>query len=244
MALFGRKKANVEDVPATEEAEATQALEGEPGVDRPWEREHDGPWDISEKEASGSAMDFGPLKIPTARGMELRLEVERGTSKVVGVTLGAAGSLIQIQAFAAPRSRGLWQEIRSEITQGIRERGGTADLHEGRMGTEIVARIPAKGADGRDGFQQARFFGVDGPRWFLRAAVNGPAAAHEAALKPVVGLLRDIIVDRGMDPMAPREVLPLTPPQKVLEAITARAAELKNQQAGTDAFAAPDETSP
>lgn len=231
MALFGRKKAPDTATPV-EEVEASDAPAGQPGVDREWERRHDGPFDITEREPESAAMDFGPLKIPTARSMELRLEVERGTSKVVGVTLGAAGSLIQIQVFAAPRSQGLWQEIRSEITQGVRERGGTADLHEGRMGTEIIARIPTQAADGRSGFQQARFFGVDGPRWFLRVAVNGPAAAHEAALEPVIGLIREIIVDRGDEPMPPREVLALTPPPKVLEAIATRAAALKAEQEG------------
>ena len=68
-----------------------------------------------------------------------------------------------------------------------------------------------------------RFVGVDGPRWFLRVVVNGPAAADDAQMAPVLSFVRSIVVRRGDEPRPPREVLELTAPQGVLEAAAKQA---------------------
>ena len=60
----------------------------------------------------------------------------------------------------------------------------------------------------------ARFVGVDGPRWFLRAMYTGSAAVDPDAAAPLEAALRDVVVVRGSDPMAVRDPLPLRlPPQ-------------------------------
>ena len=41
-----------------------------------------------------------------------------------------------------------------------------------------MTRLPSRGPDGRLVYQQMRFIGVDGPRWFLRGVLTGPAAAE------------------------------------------------------------------
>jgi hypothetical protein len=60
----------------------------------------------------------------------------------------------------------------------------------------------------------ARFVGVDGPRWFLRGMISGPAAESPEAAAALEQAFRQIVVVRGTAPMPVREQLPLTlPPQ-------------------------------
>lgn len=233
MGIFGRRKhtaAPEEVTPAEDEQAATP--EGEPGVDRDWIREVDGPFDVAERPDAVGLVDFGALKVPAAKGMEMRLDVEKGSGRVVGVTLGSGGSHLQLQVFAAPRSQGLWAEIRQEVAEGIRTTGGTAEAVPGVLGTELRCRMPGRSADGRTAYQPARFLGVDGPRWFLRGVVHGPGASDEKIYRAVVGLMRAVVVDRGAEPRPPREVLALQPPREVVEAMTKRAEERRSAQQG------------
>jgi hypothetical protein len=45
--------------------------------------------------------------------MELRLEVEEASGRVTAATVQLGRSAVQLQAFAAPRSEGIWAEIRA-----------------------------------------------------------------------------------------------------------------------------------
>jgi hypothetical protein len=69
----------------------------------------------------------------------------------------------------------------------------------------------------------ARFLGVDGPRWFLRGMMSGPAAAEPEAAAELEQAFRAIVVVRGSEPMPVREPLPLTLPAEA-------AAQLARQQ--------------
>jgi hypothetical protein len=144
--------------------------------------------------------------------MELRLEVDEAADQVVGATAVVAESAVQIQAFAAPRTLGIWDEIRAEIADSILDQGGTADEVRGPLGAELRTRMPSAGPDGRTVFAPARFAGVDGPRWFLRAVFSGRAAIDDEAAAPLLDVVRDAVVVRGDSAMAPREMLPLTLP--------------------------------
>ena len=62
-------------------------------------------------------------------------------------------------------------------------------------------------------FAPAVFVGVDGPRWFLRGVLSGRAAIDEASAAPLLDIFRAAVVVRGTEPMAPRELLPLTLPR-------------------------------
>ena len=61
----------------------------------------------------------------------------------------------------------------------------------------------------------ARFIGVDGPRWFLRAMLVGPVAADAAKARAFEEALRGVIVVRGNDPLPVREPVPLQLPSGV-----------------------------
>ncbi len=49
----------------------------------------------------------------------------------------------------------------------------------------------------------ARFAGVDGPRWFLRAVFHGAAVYEESAAAELESLVRGVVVVRGGEAMAP-----------------------------------------
>lgn len=172
-----------------------------------------GPWDIDEIEDRDGYVDLGALLIAPAEGLQLRLEVEEATQRVVAVTLDLAGSSLQLQAFAAPRSEGLWEEIREQIGQSVASQGGETEEISGPFGTELVAKLPAEASDGSRGFRAARFMGVDGPRWFLRGVLGGEAALDREAAAGLEELFRRVVVVRGDNPMPPRELLQLRLPK-------------------------------
>lgn len=175
----------------------------------------DGPWDVSERDETEGYVDLGALRLRGREGMELRLDVEEATGSVTAATIQLGGSAVQLQAFAAPRSEGLWPEIRTELVSGIIGQGGSADEQAGVFGTEVLARIPVVSSDGRTGHQPARFAGIDGPRWFLRAVFHGPAVSEPQAALELESVVREVVVVRGAEAMAPRDLLPLTLPREV-----------------------------
>src|SRR5699024_5097581 len=145
---------------------------------------------------------------------QMRMELEPKTRRIVAVNVVYQGSAIQLQAFAAPRSQGIWEELREEITESIGKQGGSVKEKEGGYGLEILARLPVRTKDGRTGLRPVRFIGVDGPRWFLRAVVSGKAAIEPEASQELEQILQDVVVVRGDGPKPPRELLALHLPGK------------------------------
>lgn len=174
-----------------------------------------GPFDVSEVDADDARLDLGSIQLVPVGGMQLRLELDESQETVVGAHALIGDSGVQLQAFAAPRTTGLWAEIREEIAQSIVAQGGTADIVQGPLGRELIARMPSRGADGRTVFQPVRFLGVDGPRWFLRGVISGTAAVEESAAEPLVEIMRSVVVVRGEEAMPPREVLPMQLPTEI-----------------------------
>ncbi len=199
-----------------------------------------GPYDVSELDDDEGRLDLGALRIVGVPGMELRLEIEESAQQVVGATAVLGDSAVQLQAFAAPKSSGIWDAIRDEIAQSVVEQGGTADEIRGELGTELRTRMPSAGPDGRTVYAPARFVGVDGPRWFLRAVFSGRAAIDEEAAAPLMQVVRNTVVVRGDSAMAPRELLPLrlpdqaAPPQADADAAGGSADDLNPFERGPE----------
>jgi hypothetical protein len=180
----------------------------------PVDREVNGPYDDSEANAVRPYVDLGGVKIVPRDGLGLRLEVEEGTGRVVAVGLDFADSSLQVQPFAAPRSSGLWHEIREQIQQQILSQGGTTRVITGPLGPELLAQIPAQAGPGQPPVSRiARFVGVDGPRWFLRGVISGQGAVDPVAAGQIEELFRSVVVVRGSAPMPPRDLIPLHMPQ-------------------------------
>ncbi|MFH5879513.1 DUF3710 domain-containing protein [Arthrobacter sp. NA-172] len=172
-----------------------------------------GPLDASEIDSQDGYVDLGALLIEPVEGLQLRLEVEEATQRVVAVTMDLDGSSLQLQAFAAPRSEGLWDEIREQIGESVSSQGGEVEEISGTFGMELVAKLPTDSADGGQSFRAARFMGVDGPRWFLRGVIGGEAALDRGAAEGLENLFRKVVVIRGDNPMPPRELLQLRLPK-------------------------------
>lgn len=177
-----------------------------------------GPFDRSAVDDTSDYLDLGAIWLRGQPGMELRLEVNEQEQQITGVTAVLGESAVQLQAFAAPRTEGVWVDIRNEIAKSITDAGGTAEVVTGEFGEELQTRMPQNGPDGRTVFMPARFVGVDGPRWFLRAVVSGRAAIEPEAAEAVHDVLRAVVVDRGQDARPPRELLPLRLPDTQAEA--------------------------
>jgi hypothetical protein len=176
------------------------------------DRATNGPLDESEANAVRPYVDFGGLKIVPRADLQLRLEVEEGSQRVVAVGLDFAGSTLQVQPFAAPRNAGLWHEIRDQIVDQIQKQGGTTRIATGTFGPEVQAQIPVTTPGEPGSFRLARFIGVDGPRWFLRGVIAGEAITNPAAAASIEELFRSIVVVRGTTPMPPRDLIPLHMP--------------------------------
>ncbi|MEP7332519.1 MAG: DUF3710 domain-containing protein [Terracoccus sp.] len=172
-----------------------------------------GPFDRTTVDDDTDYLNLGSIWLRGQQGMELRLEINEQEQQITGVTAVIGESAVQLQAFAAPRTEGVWIDIRDEIAASITGSGGTAEIVSGPFGQELLTRMPQAGPDGRTVFMPARFVGVDGPRWFLRAVVSGRAAIDPEAADEVHHLIRTAVIDRGDEAMPPREVLPLRLPE-------------------------------
>lgn len=172
-----------------------------------------GPFDVADRPDAQGYIDLGSLRVRATQGMKLRLDLEDKTQRVIAVTVSTGSSAVQLQAFAAPRRDGLWDDLRAEILDALGTTpGAVADEREGRFGTEVMSRVPASMPDGSPGWNVARFIGVDGPRWFVRGVIQGEAALHPEDAEEIEDVFADLVVVRGDEPVPPREMLPLRPP--------------------------------
>jgi Protein of unknown function (DUF3710) len=200
-------------------------------------RRTSGPFDESEISSRDGYVDLGALLITPSEGLQLRLEVEEATQRVVAVTLDLNGSSLQLQAFAAPKTEELWDEIRGQIGQSVGAQGGQVEEIEGTFGTELVAKLPAGLPDGSQGYRVARFIGVDGPRWFLRGVLGGAAALERQAAEPLEALFRQVVVIRGDSPMPPRDLLQLRLPKDATTTPPPAAPNLQEPERGPETTA-------
>src|SRR6185369_11598797 len=99
-----------------------------------------GPWDRDETsidEEDEGYIDLGGLIVKGAEGLELRLQVEDQEGTIAAVMLAGPDSGLELRAFAAPRSGGIWDEVRTDIATEATRRGGTAVETDGEFGVEL-----------------------------------------------------------------------------------------------------------
>ncbi|WP_017605300.1 DUF3710 domain-containing protein [Nocardiopsis alkaliphila] len=254
--MFGRrrKKRDQETKRAAEEQSRPQPSQGAAGAvsfgnevepERPTHRpvkEEDryratGPWDSEEDAPDSKRMDLGSMLLPMEQGTEIQVNVaqdRQGKQKIIGVTLVRGKTALQVQPFAAPKSSGLWDEMREELRGQVTQQGGKVEDHDGTFGPELQAVIPIKGKkteDGRQLGQRVRFIGVDGPRWVLRGVIRGEGASKPEVMSEIEQIFADIVVVRGDQPAPPSELLPITVPKQIQEQMAAAAQQRAAQQA-------------
>ena len=207
---------NRSDEPAAEEeeAEATAGPEqAEPEAEDPLRA--DGPWDVSEvdlDEDDPNAVDLGGLIVRGREGLELRLQVDEASEQIAAVLLVASEGAVELRPFAAPRNRDIWDEVRRQIAAETARRGGTATEADGAFGTELRVLMNVTTPEGETVQQPSRVLGIAGPRWLLRATLLGRPAVEPDQDGEVEAALREVVVVRGNDPMAPGDPLPLVMP--------------------------------
>jgi hypothetical protein len=191
-----------------------------------------GPWDAGDAYPELPRVDLGSLLVPATPEYEIQIVFAEQQGAWVNVRHG--DSQLQLAAFAAPKREGIWPDVRMEIIAEIAGAGGRSEEREGPFGPELLAQVPAQPGMPAAGLMQVRFIGVDGPRWFLRGLMNGPATASPEAAAPLEALVREVVVVRGEHPMPPKEPLELRLPAEAAQALAEQqaAAAQQGQQPG------------
>ena len=107
MGLFSRRR---HDDPAPAFEDRSAPAPAEPQGTGPWDRD-------GAPEAPHGRVDLGSLRVPIVDGMQLRLESPRPGAEAVAVILVLGGSTLELRAFAAPRTAGVWDELRADIKE-------------------------------------------------------------------------------------------------------------------------------
>ncbi len=196
-----------------------------------------GPWDVNDDVPQAERIDFGCLHVPVAEGCEVQVSMADDQAAWITVVRGDSG--LQLQAFAAPKTDGLWADVRQEIAAEVAKAGGRSEEADGPFGVEVHARIappePVPGVPG--GLHPVRFLGVDGPRWFLRGVISGPAARQPEIAAPLEQVFAGVVVVRGDHPVPPRDMLEIQLPAEALQALAEEAeAQEGNKWGGLDPF--------
>jgi hypothetical protein len=197
-----------------------------------------GPWDGAKSFPQRERLDFGSLLIPVREGIEVQVNMAEEIGVCVTVIHGE--NAMQLQAFAAPKTSGLWGEVRQEIAEEVAKSGGDSQEAQGPFGAELLARVSSGGEGLGQQLLPLRFMGVDGPRWFLRGMISGQAAQRPDLARPFEELFADVVVVRGDHPAPPRDLLEIRLPEEARRALQ----EQLEQQAGGPVYPDPFERGP
>jgi len=166
-----------------------------------------GPWDETDPDApiddldSERLVNFGSLRLHVPDGVEVQVQADQASGRITQLSLRDGDSGMQLQPYASRKSGGMWPEVIDSLKSSINSSGGLVETAQGQFGIEVVAQIQAAGEGGS--LQPARFVGVDGPRWFLRAVFMGRAARDNQAAVRLTQILTSALVVRGGSAMAP-----------------------------------------
>ena len=227
-ALEAAAEENEEAVDAAENVDEAQEVVALPESSAEYECRCDErcPWVVEDENVPDydEYLDMGSYYLPFLKGIELRVKANRATQQVLGTTITYGSSSVEIEAFAAPKTLGLWDDVRADLIEANKD----AKEVEGVFGTELALPVTVKG--GRKVL--TRIVGVDGPRWMLRGIFSGKAATDPEGeeAKALNQFFADIVVERGDDPLAPRDLIPMHPPVAPAERKAAKAAAEEAEQ--------------
>ena len=155
-----------------------------------------GPWDSNDPDRSEppqgwTAIDLGALIVHIPNDVELRMEVREEDNAVLGIEIEGKDLVMQLMAYAGPRSSDMWDEVRGEIAESIAAEGGTFSDRQCGARTHLIAVL-------KDGSKSvnARFIGYDGPRWFVRAVISGARAHDDSAIGGLQEIVNNVVVIR------------------------------------------------
>ena len=168
-----------------------------------------GPWDVRDEYVPDydEYLDLGAYYIPFMKGIELRIKAARANKAVLGATITYGTSSLEVEAFAAPKTLGLWDDVRADL---LDSKSDVAKEVPGVFGMELILPVPIK--EGK--MVTTRIVGVDGPRWMLRGIFSGKAATDpdDEETQALNRFFSQIVVERGEEPLAPRDLIPMHAP--------------------------------
>lgn len=168
-----------------------------------------GPWDVDDDYPHEPRVDLGAIRLPQRPDVRIQVQADPSSGNVVQLSLVAGQSAVQVQPYAAPRTAGMWQDIRGEIRSSINKSGGLVEETQGEFGVELHAQVKAQ--DGST--QPARFCGIDGPRWFVRLVFLGKAARDRQSAHVLEEAVRAMVIVRGNEAMPMGNALSMRVPQ-------------------------------
>lgn len=161
---FGKKKSKKEAEPAVEpvdedkvaaaeanaaaKAESAETVLAEPASEYQGRGEERGPWDVNDEDVPDydDYLDLGAYYLPFLRGIQLRIKANRATQQVLGSTITFGSSSLEIEAFAAPKTLGLWDDVRGDLLEANK----AASEVDGVFGTELKLPVNVKGRQDRE----------------------------------------------------------------------------------------------
>lgn len=213
--MFRRRKSESPG-PEDEVELASEEAVDDGGAQPPAGERTSGPWDLSEvalDPEDTSLIDLGGLIVRGREDLQLQLQVDEGSGQIVAVLMMAEEGAVELRPFAAPRSAGIWDDVRRQIAAETARLGGTATEADGAYGKELHVLVPVQAPDGQQLTQPSRVLGIAGPRWLLRATLLGKPALEPEPEGVIESALRDVVVVRGAEAMAPGDPLPLRLPE-------------------------------
>lgn len=216
MGLFGRRKRAERDDYDDPGYDEQDGADGADDLEPEFEGdlfEYAGPHDEADAPDDGlNRLDLGSVRLPVPDGAQLQVEMDQNRAVRAVHVVTPVGQLT-VNAYAAPRSGGLWREVCGELAEQLRGDGAKVRSSAGEWGQELVAAL---------GEVSLRFVGVDGPRWMLRGVVAGPPDLAEQSQHALYDLVRGAVVVRGTQPMPVRTPLPIELPPSIAQHIQAQ----------------------
>ncbi len=170
----------------------------------PLDRDKSGPFDVSEVGLLTPYLDFGSIRIAPKPEMQIRADVDEANKRIVAITIEINKHRMQLQAFAATRSEGLWLSTLEALSKSVSDQGGESAKRSGPLGIELFAQVP-------NPTRNSIFIGCDGPRWFLRGVITGDDLSGPDYLE-MISVFRQTVVNRGDVALPPGDLLPLRLP--------------------------------
>jgi len=215
VALFGRRRNKGQ---AGQQADEDYDYAGHPEDVEDFEADQGdldevtGPFDEEAPDDGIARLNLGSLLLPVPEGAQLQVKMSQpGVVEAVFVIMPSGQ--FTLQAYAAPRSGGLWEDACGQLADQLKADGAAVRSASGEWGQELMASI---------GDMAMRVIGVDGPRWMLRAHVAGPQDQAAQAAHSLRTLVRGTVVIRGSQPWPVSEPLPIQLPPEIAQHIEAQ----------------------
>lgn len=165
-------------------------------------------------------LDLGSILVPVPHDGEVQVAMGENGPQMIHIHT-PAGRMTPV-AFAAPRQGNLWEESMPEVIQGMTQDGLKVTQVEGPWGEEVVAEA---------GGGTMRVIGVQGNRWMMRMTLASTTDNAEKLAAQAREVLARSFVNRGNDPIPAGNVLPVTIPQAMAEALRQQMEERARQAA-------------